>query len=776
MTELADPLPVVPVTPVQGEAGQRLAEPPVERVVVTPPPDAGAQVEIHVRPGMEIVLLDEVFEPTQARYAVSGTDLVAVLPNGSRVTLVDFFAVANPPVSITLLDSPPVAATALLGEILASVDPAALEPAAGGPEQPQKISGNASFTQYEASPLTGAGATLGEGIRSERPLGGGETGDDFVPRLRPQGDTLSTAIDAPADDRLVARPPVADPPPENGSPGETPSRPEHPPAGNVTEVPVSIVDLFRGFTPPVTAELPARPGEALAEDLVNGLDPRLLMLDAPREVILRLERLEGAEGATPPAIGVFEIGFGGVLGKVRLVLAEDAGPQGEVSLGTLAPGTRLGLFTLEGLEAAELAALREGAGLVLRGPEGWPATTGDGAPPRLVRVLADGSELPVGGRLLLSTDPDPASPGLNPLNPDGLGHTVWGFDAATGEILVAFEQGAGAPGSPGRDFGEVLLRLHFGPAHAGQALHFPGDDGHLAIALPPGEGPVGAAVVELVGGYRPGDRLVLDGPADRDGDGLIDGTPIHVEWLGGTRFELHGEASSATYQELVNAIRFTSVADDIVPGVREVEVRLVDAAGHEGESRLIRFELREDTVLLPRHQHLFEGGEANDVVNGLFGPDHLRGGGGHDFLDGGAGDDRLDGGPGDDVLIGLTGADTLTGGPGADRFVVASLGDGHDIVTDFDEKEGDRLDLEGVLAGTAFDPRAPDASDWLRFEPADLDGDGRRDDVRVVVDLDGAGREHRPQVILSLHDLERPDALEIAGATTFGRGSDGGTG
>lgn len=68
-----------------------------------------------------------------------------------------------------------------------------------------------------------------------------------------------------------------------------------------------------------------------------------------------------------------------------------------------------------------------------------------------------------------------------------------------------------------------------------------------------------------------------------------------------------------------------------------------------------------------------------------------------------SGDDVLTGTPGEDVIIGGGGNDILTGGDGADLFVFndVDLGDevtpAEDEITDFDEAEGDVIDLSDVL-------------------------------------------------------------------------------
>jgi hypothetical protein len=60
---------------------------------------------------------------------------------------------------------------------------------------------------------------------------------------------------------------------------------------------------------------------------------------------------------------------------------------------------------------------------------------------------------------------------------------------------------------------------------------------------------------------------------------------------------------------------------------------------------------------------------------------------GNDILDGGAGDDTIDGNGGDDTITGGLDDDTLTGGDGNDTFVY-NVGDGDDIITDFNTGTG----------------------------------------------------------------------------------------
>lgn len=754
-----------------GHAGQ------APRVEVAPPSGAGEQVRIHVDPGMEIVLSDEAFEPARASYAVDGADLVVVLPNGSVVTLVDFFAVANPPAIIALLDSPAVAAPTLLGQAVTALDPATIEPAAGPPSQPEKSSGNASFTPIEVEELADRPPSLKDDAAPRRVLGELVDASDFTPGVLPESDTLAIVTVAPEETILtpsVDGRPLAEPLQDTSAgPAAGPAAGQ---AGEGAAVAVEIVHRLAGATPPTAPGLPPpQPGVMLPAGAVASVDPRFLLVDPAREVVVGVEQ-PGGDGPRPQAIGIVEIGPDDGLGAVRVFLADEGGPAGEIALGTLPAGTRLGLFTLTGLDGAGVAVLRDGPSLALVDAAGQPASLHDGAPPLLVRTGEDGQISPLGGVLLLSVGGVPGSPDVNPLNPDGLVHAVGGLDAATGERVIAFEQSTGLAGAATGDFADVLLRVRMAPAFQGEALHFPGGDGHLPVDLAPelGERLCGASV-EIASGMRPGDRLVLDGVADRDGDGLVDGTPIRLLVEEDGRIGLDGEASRATYERVIGSIRFSSAATDIEPGTREITVRLMDAGGVALEPLAVRFELRETTRIVEQDRHDLAAGAGNDVIRALDGNDTIRGGAGHDHLDGGGGDDVLEGGPGDDVLIGLTGRDLLSGGAGADRFVITSLGDGHDTITDLDWSEGDRLDLTGLLAGSGFDPEAPDAARRLRLEPAGPDGEGRSQ-VRVIVDLDGAGTAFAGHVVATLLDPARLDGLEIATAATFHRGSDGGTG
>ncbi|TLP47161.1 hypothetical protein FDK21_09195 [Cohaesibacter sp. CAU 1516] len=101
-----------------------------------------------------------------------------------------------------------------------------------------------------------------------------------------------------------------------------------------------------------------------------------------------------------------------------------------------------------------------------------------------------------------------------------------------------------------------------------------------------------------------------------------------------------------------------------------------------------------------------DAGAGDDVVLGGDGEDDLRGRQGNDTLYGGNDDDRLMGYENDDVLYGGEGSDLLYGNDGADRFAYTALSEstahasGRDMIADFDQGEGDKIDLSAIDANS----------------------------------------------------------------------------
>jgi Ca2+-binding RTX toxin-like protein len=130
-----------------------------------------------------------------------------------------------------------------------------------------------------------------------------------------------------------------------------------------------------------------------------------------------------------------------------------------------------------------------------------------------------------------------------------------------------------------------------------------------------------------------------------------------------------------------------------------------------------------------------DGKGGNDRVLGGAGDDGILGGNGRDELRGGVGDDDIadtngrnrvlgeagddditasgfvDGGAGNDTIQTLFRESTIIGGSGADTFSIAILfgtaptpdADNADLITDFDRREGDRIDVSFATIDTGLD-------------------------------------------------------------------------
>ena len=148
-------------------------------------------------------------------------------------------------------------------------------------------------------------------------------------------------------------------------------------------------------------------------------------------------------------------------------------------------------------------------------------------------------------------------------------------------------------------------------------------------------------------------------------------------------------------------------------------------------------------------------GTESDVISNF---ENITGGSGNDRLAGSSGANTLIGGLGDDVLIGSGGADVLTGGVGKDLFVIDTLDNSSDRITDFVSKT-DKLGLDsdaftafnGTLRSTNFKSlstaqmnsgRSLDSDDYLIFNSQTK---------TLYYDADGSGSYYGAIAIASLN-------------------------
>ncbi len=118
------------------------------------------------------------------------------------------------------------------------------------------------------------------------------------------------------------------------------------------------------------------------------------------------------------------------------------------------------------------------------------------------------------------------------------------------------------------------------------------------------------------------------------------------------------------------------------------------------------------------------GEDGNDVLYGRLGNDTLEGGAGNDVLHSPPGNNTINGSAADATIVGGAGKDTLTGGAGKDTFEFFE-GDttpfwlNADVITDFNQSEGDLIDLSGTtvttFVGEKFSPDPGEVSYWNRI-------------------------------------------------------------
>ena len=223
------------------------------------------------------------------------------------------------------------------------------------------------------------------------------------------------------------------------------------------------------------------------------------------------------------------------------------------------------------------------------------------------------------------------------------------------------------------------------------------------------------------------DTLVGGGGADvalgGDGDDAIRGMAGHDDLRGGDGNDhMDGGGGNDTLLGGAGGDRlYGQDGDDELNG-EDGDDMLMDTGGND----VLSGGAGRDILLAGDGQDTLSGGDGDDQLRGEAGQDRLsgndgddelRGDTGEDALFGGRGADFLHGGEGADTLSGGEGADTLTGGAGADLFLIQT-GSLTDTITDFNQTEGDRIDL------TAFGASVDAVSVVRSGDDLILSGDG----------------------------------------------------
>ena len=209
---------------------------------------------------------------------------------------------------------------------------------------------------------------------------------------------------------------------------------------------------------------------------------------------------------------------------------------------------------------------------------------------------------------------------------------------------------------------------------------------------------IGGAGNDLLDGGTGNDELHGGSGSDTYRFGRGDGhdTIIEDSWISGEtdRIEFKAGISPDDVRlERVRTVNGWQVSDDLKLTLRDTGETLI-VKNHFNESN--RFAVEEiafaDGTLWDAEaikSRVLLGGDENDELRGFNGRD--------DVIVGGGGNDTLIGGTGDDLLIGGTGDDMLEGGAGSDTYRIG-LGDGNDVITEFDADGEDVVELSADIA------------------------------------------------------------------------------
>jgi Ca2+-binding RTX toxin-like protein len=556
----------------------------------------------------------------------------------------------------------------------------------------------------------------------------------------------------------------------------------------------TVTPVFDPYQPPLAPRFPAGgEGDSLKPAEINGVDPRLLTGDGRDvSVIFNTELARFHD-----SLGFYTIGQNGQLQDIRIVfpnintteksaeypLIQDGkgplAPGTEVSLGHIASGTEFGFFLVQDGFRENPESVFQGGTYELRNSDGEKASLTDSGGLTLYHVV-NGVATEVKGLIFVTSDATPDTPDSNPLNVDGHGHAVSGWDSTNGGIAIGFEDqpfnGTIDPKVSDRDFNDTIFTVKYGDG--------PGDfvtaqTGQLDVHITNGDSSqLASGLVEITKGAIGGDLLSVVASADANHDGRIDGTSISYDQVNDTKITFSGLDTAQHYADALNAVQYTNDTNPPT-GTRELTLGVTDANGIKSDPATLTLDLNQLLIAGDENPNLLNGTNNGDYMAGRGGDDTMFGNGGDDTMSGGNGLDILVGGDGNDQLDGGGGVDTLTGGQGSDTFVARSISYSHEIITDFNANQGDKLDLSQMLDASGFDPQHDNLSQWVELRAFDVDGDGKKNDIQVRFDPDGPGKASAPQ---SVADLIHPvgvsagsDPHSIVATNSAHSGSDGAT-
>jgi len=327
----------------------------------------------------------------------------------------------------------------------------------------------------------------------------------------------------------------------------------------------------------------------------------------------------------------------------------------------------------------------------------------------------------------------------------------------------------------------------------------------------------GGAGADQLYGQDGNDLLTGGAGADLLNGGAGTDTASYTQALAGVTANLidssqnTGEAQGDTYVSIEN-LTGTSFADTLFGNSanNQIDGRAGDdtLSGYRGNDG-VRGGLGNDTISGGDGIDSLYGQDGNDVLDGGTGADRLNGGAGNDTatyatataaviaslanaainagdaagdtytsvenLSGSAFSDTLigngtrnmlSGGQGNDKLTGGASGDTLTGGVGADTFDFNSVGDSlasstrRDVITDFNQAEGDKIDLSGIdaILGTTTNDAFTLVSGYSKTA-GELRFDHKNGDTFLYGDVNGDGSSDFVVQLTGSFDLTQADFL-----------------
>ncbi len=697
--------------------------------IMVPAPAAGQRIEVAAQPGQVVQLQDPAF--VNATYLVVDDGLLVVTQDGRMVFIDDFIQAtqATPPAMLSVNGGAPIGGEMLLANVEPIGQPAGgpealtvagmpdaqllnIQPAAGPdqPGSPPNDGGGASFGQFEPG-------SIGDGLNPLGPLGPTALNLDAPPDLEPE-----PGSDGAGGGEPPAPPPAANEPPtllvnsdvtvNFGELTKTPEFQSGPPLPEVGEKQTLPANLINGVDERNLVVGPGGDAAIVFRDEVAAfqstlgvylISPDGRMID-PKIVFSQIEHADAVDGlpAVRPGGGPLQVGD-------QVLLSELYGEA-------IQPGTKFGLFLVADGHG-QLGPVQDQP-LRFETEAGAPATVNDASPPRLFA-----GDVQIEGDILHSIDRGtPGDPTTNALNPDGTGHVISGFAPNGLGLTIGFEDKTAA-NSTDHDFNDLAVDVVLAPDTI-SSIGFLSFKVALDARTADDSTQLNQAVIEVGGGFQPGDKLSID-------TDLLTGTGISLtEDPGSGRLILSGLSSAANYQTLLRDVSFQYGEGN--SGPRQLTFSVTDADGLSSPERTVDINPTLTTLVGGGGADILNGSDANDdVLVGRTGNDTLRGRDGNDILDGGLGRDILEGGLGNDLLFGGFGPDQINGGLGADRHIYFALGDRGDTIAGFNASEGDVLDFSDLLEVTGSNGTL---DDFVKFDTTTVGPDSQ---VQVSVDIDG---------------------------------------